>query len=418
MRGAGLNPRRAAALLPDDAPPAAVARVEIHPDRLFAAAPGATRILLVSVSAGAGHVRAAEALAAHALAVDARLAVRHVDLMSLVPRWFSAVYRDLYLQLSSGLPEAWGWLYRKSDASAQAGSIERLRRWLQRRCARRLFALVAQERPHAIVCTHFLPAELLARERAAGRIDCPLWVQVTDFDLHRLWVQPGVSGYFVGSDELAFRLRAQGVPDAQIVVSGIPVMPGFAAAPERGPTLTALGLDPSLPTVLMMGGGAGTGLHEDSIAALLAQLPRLQLIVLAGRNRALLGRLQALAAAYPARLCSFGFIDNVHRVMGCADLAITKPGGLSTSECLALGVPMLLVNPIPGQEERNAAYLMQEGAALRADDTLTLQFRLQKLLGDTAQLARMRERALRLARPCAAQTVLRSVARSVFRMGA
>ncbi len=96
-------------------------------------------------------------------------------------------------------------------------------------------------------------------------------------------------------------------------------------------------------------------------------------------------------------------------MMACADLAITKPGGLSTSECLALGLPMLLVNPIPGQEERNAAWLMQEGAAVRADDPLTLQFRLQRLLDDPTLLIRMRERALALAKPQAAQTVLRNI---------
>lgn len=376
---------------------------------LFPAARKVSRVLLLSVSAGAGHVRAADALAAHALADFPRLAVRHIDMMSLVPRWFRAAYRDLYLKLSAGLPEAWGWLYRKMDGPAPSGITERARRALQRFGARRLLAEIAAFDPHAIVCTHFLPAELLADERKTGRLRCAVWVQVTDFDLHRMWLQDGVSGYFVASEELAFRLRAHGVPAAQIVVSGIPVMPGFAAAPARAQAAAVLGLDAALPTVLMMSGGTGAGLHKDSIRTLLAQQPRLQLIVLTGHNEALLHSLQEVTAAFAGRLRAFGFTRDVHLAMACADLAITKPGGLSTAECLTMGLPMLLVNPIPGQEERNAAYLMQEGAALRADDPVTLQYRLQKLLAEPAQLARMRERALALAKPRAAHIVLKQI---------
>lgn len=377
---------------------------------LLPAAHHTTRVLVLSVSAGAGHVRAADALVEQARITFPQLSVRHVDMMSLVPRWFRALYRDLYLTLSAGLPEAWGWLYRKTDGIAPAiSTAETWRSQLQRLCARGLFNLIRHEAPDIILCTHFLPAELLAQQRRNKRLTCPVWVQVTDFDLHRLWVQRGVSGYFVGSDELAFRLYAQGVPASQVVVSGIPLMPAFSAAPTRAAAAAALGFDADKPTVLMMSGGAGAGLHEDAVRTLLTQQPQMQLIVLAGRNHALQRALQALSQSYPTRLRSFGFTDQVPQMMACADLAITKPGGLSTSECLAMGLPMLLVNPIPGQEERNAAYLMQEGAAVRADDPLTLQFRLQKLLANPVQLARMRERALMLARPHAAYTVLKSI---------
>ncbi len=378
--------------------------------QLFPSVRKTSRVLVLSVSAGAGHTRAAEALVAHAQSEFPRLSVQHTDMMSVVPRWFRAIYRDLYLSLSAGLPEVWGWLYRKTGESASASLSERLRQRLQQLGARQLFSEIENYRPDAIICTHFLPAELLAAERRAGRLDCPVWVQVTDFDLHRMWVHEGISGYFVGSEELAFRLRMQGVPDAQIEISGIPVMPGFAATHARTQAAAALGLDPGLATVLMMSGGAGAGLQKETIRMLLAQHRQLQLIVLAGRNDALRQSLQELVSLQPARLRVFGFTDDVHRMMACADLAITKPGGLSTSECLAMGLPMLLVNPIPGQEERNAAYLMQEGAAVRADDPLTLQFRLQRLLGDPTQLARMRERALALAKPLAAKKVLQKIA--------
>jgi processive 1,2-diacylglycerol beta-glucosyltransferase len=370
----------------------------------------AKRILVLSVSAGSGHVRAADALVAHARADHPRLSVRHHDVMQWVPGWFRKIYSDLYMQLASGFPEAWGWLYRKTDREAAGSMTARVRRLLQRVCTQRLLSEVERYQPDAIVCTHFLPAEILGAAFCEKRISCPVWVQVTDFDLHQMWVHEGVAGYFVANDELAYRLYAQGVPSLRVVVSGIPVMPGFLSPPDRNAAAARTGIDPSRMTVLMMSGGAGTGMQPELVSALLTQHPELQLIVLTGRNEALRLALQAIEAFYPTRLRVIGFTDDVHRLMACADLAITKPGGLSTSECLTMGLPMLLVNPIPGQEERNAAWLIQEGAAVRADDPATLQFRLQKLLADRDKLTRMRACALALARPGAAHELLQRLA--------
>lgn len=364
------------------------------------------RLLVLSVSAGNGHVRAAEAIVAQGRATFPQLAIRHRDLMQLAPSLFRQLYSDLYLQLASRMPEAWGWLYRKTDHVADDRLIERVRRRVQALCCSRLLDEVKEFTPDAIVCTHFLPAEILGAAAVRGKFHCPIWVQVTDFDLHGMWIQEGLAGYAVANTEMAFRLRQRGVPESRILVSGIPVMPGFAAPPDRAAAAARLGLDPAKLTLLMMGGGAGIGLEATRIQALLAQHPQLQLIVMAGRNANLLQSLKAIELFWPQQLRAVGFTEDVPALMACADLAITKPGGLSTSECLVMGLPMLLVNPIPGQEERNAALLLQEGVALRADDPDTLQFRLNQLLSSPETLARMRSRALALGRPAAAHALL------------
>lgn len=366
----------------------------------------ARRVLVLSVSAGNGHVRAAEALVAHAQVDFPQLQLQHRDVLALVPALFRKVYGELYMKLASGLPEAWGWLYRKTDREHSGSLSGRMRRLVQRLCTQRLFDEIDRFAPDAIICTHFLPAELLGNARLRGKLRCPVWVQVTDFDLHQLWVHDGVSGYAVANEELAYRLQRRGVPASQIVVSGIPVMPNFSCPPERSAAAAQWHLAPDKLTVLMMGGGSGVGLSPQAVQALLAQHADLQLIVLCGRNAALLAALQPIAAQHPQRLRAIGFTDQVHALMACADLVITKPGGLSTSECLLMGLPMLLVNPIPGQEERNAALLLQEGVAQRADDPATLEFRLQRLLADRELLARMRERARALGRPQAAHDLL------------
>lgn len=378
------------------------------PEHAREVAPSGKRLLVLSVSAGHGHIRAAEAIVACARADFPSVTVRHDDVLRLVPRWFRKIYSDLYMTLASQLPEAWGWLYRKTDMPATGTWSARLRRLFQAYCAKRLLDAIHRYQPDLIICTHFLPAEMLSDDRLKRQVGCPIWVQVTDFDLHHIWLQPAVTGYFVANEELAYRLYAQGISSARVVVSGIPLMPDFAAPPDRGAASKQLGLDPHGITVLMMGGGAGVGLQPSLVQALLAQHPDLQLIVLTGRNQALYEMLKPIEAFYAARVRIVGFTERVDQLMACADLVITKPGGLSTSECLALGLPMLLVSPIPGQEERNAAWLIQEGAALRADDPATLQYRLQRLLNDTSRLAAMRSRARALARPYAAREVLQT----------
>ena len=376
----------------------------VHP--LHHATGNQRRILLVSVSAGNGHVRAAQAIAAHAWADFPQLRLQHIDMMQIVPTLFRKLYSELYMKIASGLPEAWGWLYRKTDREPGNSLSGRLRRGVQRLCSQRLFSEVDRFKPDVIICTHFLPAEVLATAINENRLDSQVWVQVTDFDLHQMWLHPGISGYFVANEELAFRLHSQGVPLKDIVVSGIPVMPVFNTRPDRPEAAARLELNPTRFTVLLMGGGAGIGMDPVWITELLKTQPQLQVIVMTGKNTALREVLASVERAYPDRLRVIGFTEDVASLMMAADLAITKPGGLSTSECLVCGLPMLLVNPIPGQEERNAAFLMQEGVAQRADDPLTLQFRLQKLLSDPERLASMRQRAMALGKPQAAQQVL------------
>src|SRR5690606_4184027 len=139
------------------------------------------------------------------------------------------------------------------------GLFNRLRRWVERRDCRPLVAEIAAFAPDAVICTHFQPAEILSQQIASGKLACPVWVQVTDFDLHRLWIHPHLAGYFAANDEVACRMRQQGVPAQAIHVAGIPTMPAFARQHERAACARDLGLDPALTTFLLMGGGAGLG---------------------------------------------------------------------------------------------------------------------------------------------------------------
>lgn len=370
------------------------------------------KILFLSVSAGAGHMRAAEALRAYAGAADGSVEAVHLDVMDFVTSTFRKLYTDFYIKLVNKAPTLWGYLYHLTNEAQSDSSMEKLRRGLERLNTRPLLKEIAQFKPDAIVCTHFLPAELLSRLIRKQGFSCPVWVQVTDFDLHRMWVHESMAGYFAANEEVAFRMRAQGVAADHIHVTGIPIMPAFAAALDRAECAREYGLDPAKPTILLMGGGAGLGSLDTIAARLLALEGSFQLIVLAGKNAQALSALQNLQQQYPGRLVPQGFTDKVERLMACSDLVITKPGGLTTSECLAMSLPMIVNVPIPGQEERNADYLLEEGVALKAFDAVTLEYRVRYLLEHPEKLADMRAKAKALGRPLAAQQVLDTVWKS------
>lgn len=367
------------------------------------------KILLLSVSAGAGHTRAAEALRSCSMQDNLDVTAIHLDVMAFVTSPLRKLYTDFYMWLIKRAPAMWSHVYRVTKDAKPDGRAHRLRRWVERLNCRPLLREIAACKPDIIICTHFLPVEILSQLIAKGNLDCPVWVQVTDFDLHPMWVHGRMAGYFAPNEEVAFRLRGQGIAAAAIQVTGIPIMPAFSAPPDRQLCAPALGLEPGVTTVLLMGGGSGLG-SVDVIAERLLALPgNFQVIALAGKDGAALGALRLLAARFPGRLCARGHTGEIERLMACADLVVTKPGGLTTAESLAMGLPMIVIAPIPGQEEHNANFLLEQGAALRAFDLTTLEYRILYLLAHPAKLADMRARAKALGRPHAARQVLDTV---------
>ncbi len=376
----------------------------------------ARSLVILSVSAGAGHVRAAEALRAKATEAYPGVNAIHLDLMEWVPAMFRKVYAESFLYVVERYPEIWGYLYGRTDkAPKEYSKTEGLRKALERLNTVRFMKVLKDLNPDHVICTHFLPAQLLSRKIRKGVFKLPVWVQVTDFDVHRLWIHPNLAGYFAASEEVAWRMADKGADPRTIQVTGIPIMPVFSSRLDKAECARGLGLDPAKPVLALMAGGAGVGAGtggdgmDGTAARLLAMSGDFQLVALAGRNEKLLADLNRLAEAHPGRLVPMGFTRTIERIMKASDVAITKPGGLTSSECLAMGLPMILVNPIPGQEERNADYLLENGAALKAYDAAGLEFRVRDLLANPSRLESLRRNALALGKPDAAAAVLGKV---------
>jgi processive 1,2-diacylglycerol beta-glucosyltransferase len=366
-------------------------------------------VAILSVSAGAGHVRAAEAIKNAVERRHSGTTAVHVDVMDLVPRLFRKLYADSYLKVVDRHPALWGYLYHTADRAKPDSTLTRLRQGIERLNTRAFVKRIAELDPDHVICTHFLPAQLLSRLIGKGRFAKPVWVVVTDFDVHALWVHPHLAGYCAAAEEIAWRMRDRGLAGSRIEVTGIPIMPAFSERPDRATCAAELGVDPRKTTLLMMSGGFGVGAIDAMAERLLGIPGDFQIIALAGKNATLLGKLAALAARHPGRLFPQGFTRTIERVMACADLAISKPGGLTSSECLAVGLPMLVISPIPGQEERNSDHLLEHGAALKAHDAAGLEYRVRGLLAEPARLAAMRANALRIGHPRAADAVVATV---------
>ena len=369
-----------------------------------------TKLAILSVSAGAGHVRAAQAIEQSVADNYPDVEAVHIDVMDYVPKLFRKLYAESYVYVINRYPALWGYMYDKSDLVRSDHSIiKKMRVAIERLNTKKLLNKMIDLKPDIIVSTHFLPPELISRMIRKGAELPPSWVQVTDFDLHGLWVHDFMTGYFAASNEVAFRMKCRGIPEDQISVTGIPIMPAFTKKLSRRKCAVELGLDPDKFTLILMAGGLGVGGIFELTERLLKMEQDFQIISMAGKNEKLLAELNKLAEKYPGRLFPMGFTKTIERAMAASDLAVTKPGGLTSSECLAMGLPMIAVSPIPGQEERNADYLLENGVAMKAHDAIGVEFKVAELMNSPEKLKTMSANALKISTPYAAEKVLKKI---------
>src|SRR5882724_3932958 len=364
------------------------------------------RILILSASAGAGHIRAAEALEKAIIQMRAAREVRHVDTLAYTNRVFRHLYSKAYLELVNGAPDVLGWLYDYLD---QPWQNERRRLALDRLNTRPFVKLLEQYRPELTICTHFLPAEIISWLKAKKRLASRQAIIVTDFDIHAMWLCHYYEQYFVALDEARVHMEKLGVPPEKITVSGIPIDPVFAEVKDKRTMRQKHGLKPDRTTILVSAGGFGVGSIEHVIKSLLELQHPVQVVAIAGRNEELRERLSAMSAvAVESRVDVkvVGYTTEMDEYMSAADFMLGKPGGLTTSEALAKGLVLVIVNPIPGQEERNSDHLLEEGVAIRCNNLPALAHKLDRLLDDPQRLAVMRNNVSRMARPHAARDIV------------
>jgi processive 1,2-diacylglycerol beta-glucosyltransferase len=364
------------------------------------------KILVLSASVGAGHMRAAQAveLALREVAPDA--IVKNLDVLTLTNTAFRKIYGQAYLDIVNKAPHVLGFFYDMMDRPRRADSKrDLLRRTVEKLNLAKLCDLLQCDAWDAIVNTHFLPAEIIAMLRKKRKVHTPQMTVTTDFETHRLWINQPCEHYTSATEEGAAYLAHWGVPEGDTSVTGIPIHPFFAKPKERAACLKSQGLVGDRPVVLQLAGGFGVGPIQRIFESILSIEQPLEVVVVAGKNEKVRKQLAAIKPPKQHRVKVIGFTTEMHELMTAADLVVTKPGGLTSSEVLACGAAMAIVNPIPGQESRNSDYLLENGAAIKINNLGTLAFRLSRLLAQPDELTRLKNGARRIAKPQAAYDV-------------
>jgi processive 1,2-diacylglycerol beta-glucosyltransferase len=365
------------------------------------------RVLLLSASSGAGHVRAAQALE-KAFTSRGDCVVEHVDVIQHVSRVFQRLYDKAYISMVRRAPELMGVLYDRTDRPWEK---MRQRLIVDRLNTQPMIRMLKRVQPDLCIATHFLPAEIIAWLIAKKKLRTRNAIVVTDYDVHAMWLCRTVNRYYVAIPEAAEYLAGIGVPREIIRVTGIPIDPLFAIPPNKTAARKHLSLDPSATIILIAAGGYGIGPVEQLVRDLLALNRPWQIVAIAGKSEDVKKKLDAVAAAAGnlqsglSRLVPVGFTKEMDQYMAAADLLVGKAGGLTTSEALARALPMALIEPIPGQEERNADHLLEEGAAIRCNNLPAAAWKIAGLLDDTARFTRMKDLARKLGRSSAAADI-------------
>ncbi|MBM4030719.1 MAG: hypothetical protein FJ291_02935 [Planctomycetes bacterium] len=400
----------------------------------------AKRVLIVAMSVGGGHGKAGQAIAKAIQAVAPDCEVKSIDLRDYAAAWFRTLYVAGYLFIVRHVPWLWGWLYRHPPK--RGGTLPP---WLLKRALRPFEGLVRDWQPDAILATQITASEATAALRSRGIHRGAAATVVTDFDAHPSWRSGQIDLFFVPDEDIRRRLIATGIPAERIIATGVPIDPVFEQPHDAAALKARHGLRPGVPVVLLMGGSLGLGPMEAGVRELLASGRPMELLVVAGHNARLRQRLEALAANPPVaqasnlcvdgknggtgvggtgvggtgvppvahrpeacatapgrdggtgvppvahrpeacatRLHTFGFIDFVVELMAASDLFVSKPGGLSMTEAVTIGVPTLAIAPLAGQEVVNARHLAAQGVVECLKPGETLSTAVQRLLADPA----------------------------------
>ncbi len=365
------------------------------------------RVLLLSATSGAGHVRAAQALE-KVFAARGDCVVEHIDALQYVSKLFQRIYDKAYISMIRRAPELMGVLYERTD---QPWQHPRRRLALDRLNTGPMIRLLERVQPDLCVATHFLPAEIIAWLIAKQKLRARNAIVVTDYDVHAMWLCRTVDRYYVAIHEAAEYLARIGVAREKLRVTGIPIDPVFAVPGNRAEARKQLDLDAEAPVILVAAGGYGVGPIEQLVKDLLALQRPWQIVAIAGKAEKIKKRLDEISkeagrlASGAPRLCPVGFTTEMDKYMAAADLMVGKAGGLTTSEALARALPMAIVDPIPGQEQRNADHLLEAGAAVRCNNLPAAAWKISSLLDNPARLGKMREAARSMSRPGAAAAI-------------
>lgn len=315
---------------------------------------------------------------------------------------FRRFYSELYIEFVNKRPELLGWVY---DALDKLWGVQKRRRALDRLNTGSLMRLLIREKPLVAVCTHFLPADILLHVRQRKNLNIPVGIAITDFDAHAMWLFQDVDWYFVACEKTRVYLSAVSVPSEKVFVTGIPIHPDFGQVRSRRAARKTLGPDTKRTLILISAGGLGVGPVQSFVQSVQGVQTDIQAIVVCGRNRVLQRNLQKLSKTRHT-MKIVAYTHEIHTWMAASDFMVGKAGELISSEALASGLVLVIVNPVPGQEERNSDHFLEQGVAIRCNNLPALAFKIEGLMRNRRRFTQMQRAVKKLDRPHAASNIV------------
>jgi processive 1,2-diacylglycerol beta-glucosyltransferase len=356
------------------------------------------KVLFLSVSAGGGHDKAAQNLKRYIETNYKDMNCLVMDTLKEINPLIDKVVIGSYLGTLKASPKLYGKLYSFADST---NSVNDFSRQVNKLLSIKLHKFLKTFNPDVIVCTHPFPIEMLNILKSKRKIDIPTLAILTDYAPHSFWLYSNVDKYIIPHESLKYEMIEKGIPDDRIASFGLPTDKIFCHAHNKSECLDALGLE-NKPTILIMGGSLGFGNIEAIFENLLPSLNDFQTIIVCGKNKKLYNKLERYNSKDTHIL---EFTNQIAYYMSVADILVTKPGGMTITEALNIGVPMALISPIPGHEEKNARFLLNQGAAisLSAEDSFIAT--LKQLLYNPTRLSTMKQMAKSLSKPNAQEDI-------------
>jgi len=306
------------------------------------------------------------------------------------------VINRIYMEVIKRTPRIWDYLY---DNPSVVKGLENIKKHVHKSNSPKLKKLFDSFNPDLVVCTQAFPCGMVADYKKTYGVKLPLVAVLTDYIPHSYWVYDLVDYYITPTEDVSARLEKKGVDRSKIKAYGIPFDLKFNQKLSDGEIFHKLKLNPEKPVVLIMGGGQGLGPIKTVVKSLEKSRHDIQELVVAGTNKKLFRSLRRKIKHYKKNIHLFGFIQNIHELMHISKVILSKPGGVTTAEVLSIGLPMVIVKPIPGQEINNTNFLTQKGAAIQVDDPKDAYKIIDELLGDKAKLEKLKSQALKIAKP-------------------
>jgi processive 1,2-diacylglycerol beta-glucosyltransferase len=344
------------------------------------------KILLMYISENSGHHRACIALEKALLMMDSKFTVKSINSFNYTNPILEKIINRTYMTVIKRKPEVWGYLY---DNPVVIKKTRRLKDKIHKYNSAKMKKLIDDFRPDVVVCTQAFPCGIIADLKRSYDIRSKLIGVLTDYAPHSYWVYNNVDAYVVPSEDTGKRLEENGVPASKINPFGIPVDPKFYAAQNRSNLLKKHSLDDNDPVILIMGGGQGLGPTKKLISLLDRSETPLQVVAITGTNKKLYRSLIRDSLRFKKKVVVLEYSEDVHEFMSIASAIMTKPGGITTAEAMAKGLPIIIIKPLPGQEAMNTKFLLRNNMAVKAKDENEAVILLEELLKNGQKLISM-----------------------------